>query len=271
MKAMLSLLVLGLSSTGFCIDGGSSSGGGNVREIEFHARIDKIAQILQNPEVADLYRGTISSHELDTIADLIQVNFLDTDLFKEGIRKDALNFPSERRILVSQTSWDKLANNTAQKDLLVFHEMLGLLERDDSNYRHSRKLLPFIARHDTNHCEENADYQYSNIEGIWAFNNTASVLVKISLSQEEPASPPSLRVEACDRAKYLETAGTCSTAYTPDGRAYPAFSARFSATHNRFQAPDYFSIKVDCTDTKQLVYEKDSPDGSGLSYRLRKK
>ena len=63
------------------------------------------------------------------------------DLDLRGRSVDAINYPALKLIEVSVSRWNSLANTPWVKLQLVFHEYLGLLGIDDTNYRVSRNIL----------------------------------------------------------------------------------------------------------------------------------
>ncbi len=54
-------------------------------------------------------------------------------LYLRGMRKDAINYPKENRIIIYETGWRMLS--IQDKRMLVLHELLGLMGIDDSTYR----------------------------------------------------------------------------------------------------------------------------------------
>jgi len=63
-------------------------------------------------------------------------------LVANGKPKDAVNIPSESKIYVNRTRWNALASNDIKR-ALVFHEYLGLIDADDTDYVLSSQLLDF--------------------------------------------------------------------------------------------------------------------------------
>jgi|GEM_PF-6376244 len=269
MRKAIFALSLSLASVTHAYEGGSSSGGGNFREMEFHARIDKLVEIVRQDAVSKIFQEAFAVEDLERLSHEVRVEFVASTLFKDGVLKDALNFPEDVRVLVSIPSWDALAARAPEKDLLVFHELLGLLRVDDSKYALSRKLLPQILNFNQSRCLENPDYQVANIEGTWTFNDHAPVWMKTEIVASGETTLV-LRVRACDRLKTRAAQGACVPATTPKGHLYPDFLAHYSFEEGRFIGPGGYSLKVDCSDHTRLVYEQDRNDGFGLSYLLHK-
>ncbi len=64
------------------------------------------------------------------------------ELFLDGAPVDALNFAdaSPPRIEVSHAGWQRLRRLRHEKVLLVFHEYLGILKKNDDHYQISRRI-----------------------------------------------------------------------------------------------------------------------------------
>ena len=63
-------------------------------------------------------------------------------LLLRGQEVSAINDPlaTPPQILISQSAWDKMANETHRRVFLAFHEYLGIMGLDDSNYQISLRL-----------------------------------------------------------------------------------------------------------------------------------
>lgn len=249
-------------------EGGSSSGGGNFREIEFYSRVDKIILVLSGP-ASEEFSNIVRAQEITHLANNLDVQFTNNTLFKDGVIKDALNFPIENRIIISESSWDSYQTKPSQKDILVFHELLGILQLSDTRYSTSLSLLKHINKFNQSDDLGKIDFQIEHIEGIWTFNSNAHVMMKTTVIAQGPDSFI-IRVQSCDRAHYLHSLGECRQASDPSGYTYKEFTAPFSDHVGRFMAPNYFSLRVDSESTHRLIFEQDKPDGSGLSYMLKR-
>lgn len=61
------------------------------------------------------------------------VESTDDQLFLDGVRKDAINYPDIEKIIFNRKGWATAANERTRM-LFVLHEYLGLLRINDSRY-----------------------------------------------------------------------------------------------------------------------------------------
>lgn len=108
--------------------------GGDVYALQFIAMAEKALLYLQNSESPDVNLTDLSAAiEATKVESTIQV------LILQGVKKDALNFPGERRIIFNSQRWASMV--TEEKLALVLHEYLGILRIEDASYKISKKLL----------------------------------------------------------------------------------------------------------------------------------
>ncbi|WP_413580787.1 hypothetical protein [Bdellovibrio sp. HCB288] len=85
-----------------------------------------------NPQDFDLkgYEAAIQSTKIEST---------DRQLLLEGVPKDAINYPSEKRIIFNRKAWAQM--NLELRSLMVLHEYLGIMGVNDSTYAVSSRLL----------------------------------------------------------------------------------------------------------------------------------
>lgn len=116
-----------------------SSGGGDIYAIEFQNKARELRSLLVGKDFSPFK----SADEFEKIINLVLVESTDADLILEGMKKDALNYPSEQRIVLNRSAWQRVSNDQT-RFLFVLHEYLGAQGFDDSRYVHSSKILSLI-------------------------------------------------------------------------------------------------------------------------------
>jgi hypothetical protein len=114
-------------------DGGVNSGGGNGQVADFYDRSLQIAsQILAlSPEV--LRQQNINPTRLSKIAQELKIEATSRNLFWNEASVEALNFPDKIKILFNSPAWEK--KTSLEKNQLIVHEFLGLLELPDHQFK----------------------------------------------------------------------------------------------------------------------------------------
>lgn len=119
--------------------GGEVGNGGDAVAIEFVAMARLAVRRIGNlPEES---RYGLSLSELDRAVETTKVESVNRPLFLGGAEKAAVNFPEERRILVSRPAWGRIKNMNLRRRL-VLHEYLGILAIPDGNYQISERIYP---------------------------------------------------------------------------------------------------------------------------------
>ena len=122
------------------LDGPNVGGGGNARALEFSGYyLDFIGALTSSNFVGS---PVISQAEWDKIYSLnekIELQFVYRNLKLRKKSVDAINFPKTKIIEVNIPAWDRLQKN--QRYALAVHEILGLAEISDTNYRRSHHLV----------------------------------------------------------------------------------------------------------------------------------
>ncbi len=112
-------------------------GGGNSCAMAIQANTKKLVSYLKS----DRFNGLVDLEELEKVIDSTRFYMQDV-IIKDGQNKDALNFPAERKIIVSnQVCAGTLSKVSGKAMSLLFHEYLGLADYDDTDYRISGKFL----------------------------------------------------------------------------------------------------------------------------------
>jgi hypothetical protein len=129
--------------------GGMDSGGGDTFAMEFvaigHQALDYLVGIekLDRPDALkglvnlDSLRGALSQTQIETRERV----YLGTE------EKDAINIPSESKIILSRSRWAALRPAHESKLAIVLHEYLGIIGLADSAYEISHKFLARLTTH----------------------------------------------------------------------------------------------------------------------------
>ena len=95
-----------------------------------------------------------------------------------GMEVDAINYPDSRLILLNRSRWSAYGSYAPKQVALVFHEYLGILRLDDSNYRISTRLNAWLEENGLPRApigERNSIPNCENSEmGNWAFGNAGT-------------------------------------------------------------------------------------------------
>lgn len=133
MKALLTLmsLILATSSASATKIVGN---GGDVAALEFVAVANEVYEYLVRRDVQDIKLPELRRSILQA-----KVESTDKKLSLDGVPKDAINYPSENRIIFNRIRWNEMSE--AQKPALVLHEYLGLIQVNDASYKYSHQVL----------------------------------------------------------------------------------------------------------------------------------
>jgi hypothetical protein len=117
--------------------GGDIAGnGGEATVLEFKAASRTALAIAHaSPEISE----KVDLKQLEASVNEAVVQSVDQKLFVQGVEKDAVNYPSTRKIFVNRARWRLLDDST--RLALVLHEHLGLLSINDRDYEISYLLL----------------------------------------------------------------------------------------------------------------------------------
>lgn len=129
------------------IEGGIHGGGGDATSMEFKSFGTEIVNRLmaQNIGAFDLNIAYIKSTyniktmELKNTIEKVRVETTTSPLFLDGVRKDAINYPAESRVVLDINRWNQLSE--ALKRQLAIHELLGIMGVDDKDYSASFALI----------------------------------------------------------------------------------------------------------------------------------
>lgn len=118
--------------------GGNSSGGGNVYADEFRQIARDLLKRIKFKFPIDIIGIKIS--DLSNAVESYKVEATEDVLKKDGVQVDALNFPSEKRILLSLLHWKKDLT-PYQKSRLALHEFLGAMGLEDTRFEKTHKIF----------------------------------------------------------------------------------------------------------------------------------
>lgn len=108
--------------------------GGDTYAIEF---VSIASDILDYLEVSG--SDGLDLVKLKEVMKTTKVESTDKALSLKGVPKDAINYPTEKRIIFNRNAWGN--SKEAQKPRLVLHEYLGVMGIDDASYSRSTELL----------------------------------------------------------------------------------------------------------------------------------
>jgi hypothetical protein len=132
-KILLALFILQSSQT-FADVGHDQGNGGDIYALHFVGIATNVVNFLQN-------NGNIK-FDYRLLKDAVEntkVESTDSNLYIKGIPKDAINFPTEKRIIFNRKRWDVIP--ASEKPALVVHEYLGILGINDSTYNKTSLIL----------------------------------------------------------------------------------------------------------------------------------
>ncbi|OQW48825.1 MAG: hypothetical protein A4S09_13585 [Proteobacteria bacterium SG_bin7] len=119
---------------------GREGGAGDSAEIEFKSIGRAISSKLHD-ELAGKLPGVDALKFQNAVAET-QVIMTSRYLQKDGRKREALNFPNEKKIEVNRPNWTKLA--PVRKAILVLHEYLGILGLEGESYEISSTLTSIM-------------------------------------------------------------------------------------------------------------------------------
>jgi len=131
----LALILSFFTVTPAAFAGAVSGGGGDQYALSFVETAHSVLTWLQsnpNPYVSpSAFAEAIKTTEVVSV---------DRALSLAGLNKDAINYPSLKKIELSRPGWDRLESANV-RNALVFHEYLGIMGVDDSRYQISGDIL----------------------------------------------------------------------------------------------------------------------------------
>jgi len=133
MKNILLAIALSLPSISMA-RGHDQGNGGDVYALAFVSLAERVHHYLIGaPQIEvdlKLLRETIETTRVESTNE---------PLFINGVPKDAVNFPSKKRIIFNRSNW--MQADTRSRASLVLHEYLGLLGLETSTYRHTKHFM----------------------------------------------------------------------------------------------------------------------------------
>lgn len=163
-------------------NGGEVGNGGDQWSVEFVAMANLIKDAIEHTETDK--RFGIDPTALDLVIKTTKVESTPDCLYLHGVQKTAINYPSQKRILLSRPEWDKL-NNLVTKRQIVLHEYLGIMRIDDQNYQISSKILS-IGFLRNNPCD-NQEQELEKV-GVALFNKRGDPITKDNFDVWNPAT-----------------------------------------------------------------------------------
>lgn len=124
---------------------------------------------------------TVPLEKLRTVSDSLLV-FSQKSLRLDGFDKDAINYSKKNLVLVNRTTWPGLSEE--KKYLLVAHELMGLLELPDQNYRISEAVKGLIPN-----AQEKSLIKAADWESLLSYNNALKVDLNCQMYIENTLIP----------------------------------------------------------------------------------
>lgn len=115
--------------------GGLDGGGGDSESQEFFKIANDLLKHLERNK-----NNILDLSSLKVAIETVEVEFSEKELILDGVRKEAINYPKQRRIVVNRASWDNIST-VQKKSALVLHELLGIIGINDQGYRYSASIL----------------------------------------------------------------------------------------------------------------------------------
>jgi hypothetical protein len=109
--------------------------GGDRRAIEFVDIGTTVLDTLAKSPIQGINVDLLNQALFNTI-----VESTDEALSLNGVPKDAINYPYEKRIIFNRLAWDRQSNYLLRATFAL-HEYLGIMRVDDVNYQVTRSLL----------------------------------------------------------------------------------------------------------------------------------
>jgi hypothetical protein len=138
--AVISMILALVSSPAlWAAQGGDHSGGGNTAAAEFYQLGQATLKSLnQTHPIVEAGAVRVQISDLVGALESSTVEFSNETLSLNNVAVQAINTPSQKRIVVSQKAWAGLS--PSQKRQLIVHELLGLLGIDDTHYKTSASI-----------------------------------------------------------------------------------------------------------------------------------
>jgi hypothetical protein len=155
------------------VKGPRTVGGGNSCAMSIKANTKKLVSYLRS----DRFAGMVDLEELQKVIDSTRFYMQDV-IIKDGQNKDALNFPDERKIIVSnQVCAGTLSKVNGKAMSLLLHEYLGLAGYDDGDYRISGKFLDIYNSYEGEVREAMDDNLKNTVKDQTYINDDGSITI----------------------------------------------------------------------------------------------
>lgn len=136
MKYTLSLFItLFISVSGWAGPRLVGGGGDNYSLLFVGTASDILHYLEQTPELSSEINIAAFKKAVETTT----VESTDKQLLLNGVPKDAINYPAEKRIIFNYKNWNAI--DLENRPALVLHEYLGIMGVSDVGYKISKKIL----------------------------------------------------------------------------------------------------------------------------------
>jgi hypothetical protein len=139
MKYVISfVMALLLSMQAFAVSGPITSGGGDWYAMDFVFTGRDLVRWLRDighPELP----AALTADALEQTVDTTFVESTDDKLTIGNATKDAINYPTQKKILINRDAWSRI-ESAFDRNKLVLHEYLGIMGIADDKYQISSKV-----------------------------------------------------------------------------------------------------------------------------------
>jgi hypothetical protein len=162
MKTLLlaAILLLNLSTIVSANEKGNGGSGDEVETVVIQKNIEdiifKINRFFENNSKVKEQFPVVNFAELSTLASAVKIEITTDELYdKEGVNRTCLNFRSSHTIQCNRKKIAELSENVPTLFVLVFHELLSLMNVEESssehlelieNYKISQKLRQYVSK-----------------------------------------------------------------------------------------------------------------------------
>ncbi|MGE0614107.1 MAG: hypothetical protein AB7P04_00580 [Bacteriovoracia bacterium] len=217
------------------VPGPGSSGGGDTCALEFI----ETARTLRR-ELGVKYPEALQKIDLNLfqqMIDAVSVECVERTLVLNGVVKEAINTPAEKKILVSRQAWVSI-QNPRKKVALVLHEYLGIMGVEDGKYQVSSW---FLGGGEVRYVTDGSSFLAEPGSMLADYDQAAAALSALSLSKQRD----SVKAKAVEILKtYFGFDEVKFASFFGAGSDEEVEIARFVATHLRETLPANFNLNA---------------------------
>ncbi len=115
--------------------------GGSRSELKFRSIAYRAAKVIAENQAVF---PTVPAEKFSKMIEDMDVEMVLEELYVDGVKKDAVNYPDLKLIKIYRPSWLGLTARSAEQVSLVAHEVFALIGIDDSRYQLSTRILALL-------------------------------------------------------------------------------------------------------------------------------